>query len=65
MGSPKKHADSSDRVALYDKLIATNPKIERKGAPNPYTSLNGNSLPSRTNRKPWPSGCLSRSASSF
>lgn len=32
----------SDRVALYDKLIATNPKIERKGDANPYTSLNGN-----------------------
>jgi len=27
---------------LYDKLIATNPKIERKGDANPYTSLNGN-----------------------
>ncbi len=30
-----------DKIALYDKLIATNPKIERKGAANPYTSLNG------------------------
>jgi TfoX/Sxy family transcriptional regulator of competence genes len=29
-------------VDLYDKLISTNPKIERKGAANPYTSLNGN-----------------------
>ena len=28
--------------ALYDQLIATNPSIERKGAANPYTSLNGN-----------------------
>jgi TfoX/Sxy family transcriptional regulator of competence genes len=27
---------------LYDKLIATHPEIERKGAANPYTSLNGN-----------------------
>jgi hypothetical protein len=26
---------------LYDKLIGTNPKIERKGATMPYTSLNG------------------------
>jgi len=33
---------SDDRVALYDRLIATNPKIERKGDANPYTSLNGN-----------------------
>ena len=31
-----------DKVALYDKLIATNPSIERKGDANPYTSLNGN-----------------------
>jgi hypothetical protein len=29
------------RVDLYDKLIATHPEIERKGAANPYTSLNG------------------------
>ena len=33
---------STDRVALYDRLIATNPEIERKGDANPYTSLNGN-----------------------
>jgi hypothetical protein len=30
-----------DKQALYDKLLATHPKIERKGAANPYTSLNG------------------------
>ena len=42
MGTTKKGAVSGDNVALYDKLIATNPKIERKGAANPYTSLNGN-----------------------
>ena len=29
-------------VVLYDKLIATIPQIERKGAANPYTSINGN-----------------------
>lgn len=28
-------------LALYDKLVATNPKVERKGATMPYTSLNG------------------------
>lgn len=28
-------------LALYDKLLATHPKIDRKGAKNPYTSLNG------------------------
>lgn len=38
----RKKSASNDQVALYDKLIATNPKIERKGDANPYTSLNGN-----------------------
>jgi TfoX/Sxy family transcriptional regulator of competence genes len=28
-------------LALYDKLMATNPKVERKGAAMPYTSVNG------------------------
>lgn len=46
MGTSKKSASSKSvntaKVELYDKLIATNPKIERKGAANPYTSLNGN-----------------------
>jgi len=32
----------STAVELYDKLVATNPKVARKGAANPYTSLNGN-----------------------
>jgi len=31
----------AETVELYDKLIQTNPKIERKGATMPYTSLNG------------------------
>lgn len=30
-----------DKLALYEKLIATNPAIERKGDVHPYTSLNG------------------------
>ncbi len=38
----KTKAVSNEKVALYDKLIATNPAIERKGDANPYTSLNGN-----------------------
>jgi len=41
MGRPQKTAISADKVALYEKLIAHIPKIERKGAANPYTSLNG------------------------
>jgi hypothetical protein len=28
-------------LALYEKLVATNPKVERKGASVPYTSANG------------------------
>jgi len=30
------------QVALYDRLIATIPGLERKGDNNPHTSLNGN-----------------------
>ena len=32
----------AEKVALYEKLVATNPRIERKGATMPYTSMNGN-----------------------
>ena len=46
MGSPKKTkiptAGVDLKVDLYDQLIATHPEIGRKGAANPYTSLNGN-----------------------
>jgi hypothetical protein len=28
-------------LELYEKLVATNPKVERKGDTMPYTSLNG------------------------
>src|SRR5678809_844030 len=28
-------------IALYEKLVATNPRVDRKGATMPYTSLNG------------------------
>jgi hypothetical protein len=31
----------ADKLELYEKLVATNPKVERKGATVPYTSLNG------------------------
>lgn len=31
-----------DKLQLYEKLVATNLKIERKGATMPYTALNGN-----------------------
>jgi|SRR5580700_1140766 len=41
MPSPKKSTIPADKLALYEKLIATHPKIERKGDVHPYTSLNG------------------------
>ena len=41
MSTAKKPNIPPDKLALYDKLIATHPEIERKGAANPYTSLNG------------------------
>ena len=31
----------ADKLELYEKLVATNPRVERKGATMPYTSLNG------------------------
>ena len=30
-----------EKLTLYEKLVATNPKVERKGVTTPYTSLNG------------------------
>jgi hypothetical protein len=33
--------ESVNLIELYDKLIATNPYIKRKGKTTPYTSLNG------------------------
>ena len=40
---PKPTATSipSDRMAAFDRLIATQPDLARKGATIPYTSLNG------------------------
>lgn len=29
-------------LAIYEAMIATQPDIQRKGAANPYTSMNGN-----------------------
>jgi hypothetical protein len=33
--------DYGENLKLYDKLVATNPLVQRKGATVPYTSLNG------------------------
>ncbi len=35
-------AKTSNKVTLYDKLIAMRPEIERRGDANPYTAVNGN-----------------------
>jgi TfoX/Sxy family transcriptional regulator of competence genes len=42
MATPRKKDAAHSKVALYDKLIATMPKLERRGAANPFTALNGN-----------------------
>jgi len=42
VGAAKKKIVPADKVALYDRLIANIPQLKRKGAANPYTSLNGN-----------------------
>jgi TfoX/Sxy family transcriptional regulator of competence genes len=34
--------DYAARLVLYEKLVATQPRVERKGATMPYTSVNGN-----------------------
>lgn len=42
VAAAKKPNIPDDKLALYDQLIATLPEVERRGAANPYTSLNGN-----------------------
>ena len=37
-----KKSNAGEKVALYEKLLANHPEIERKGDANPYTALNGN-----------------------
>ena len=41
MSAQKKNNVAADKLALYEKLVAANPGVERKGATHPYTSLNG------------------------
>jgi hypothetical protein len=38
---PAAGAVPSDKLELYEKLVATNPSVQRKGATVPYTSMNG------------------------
>ena len=42
MSEKKKKSIPAEKIALYEKLVAALPGVERKGADNPYTSLNGN-----------------------
>lgn len=35
------HSIPADKLACYERLVATNPAVERKGKANPYTSFNG------------------------
>jgi hypothetical protein len=37
----EERAVPSNKLALYDKLIRTNPNLEQKGVKLPYTSVNG------------------------
>lgn len=41
MQRPAAKTEWLKKVELYEKLVATNPSVERKGASVPYTSLNG------------------------
>jgi hypothetical protein len=41
MATAKKSSIPEEKLALYEKLIASKPGIERKGDVHPYTSLNG------------------------
>jgi hypothetical protein len=42
MAAKKQSPIPAEKIAQYEKLVATLPGVERKGADNPYTSLNGN-----------------------
>lgn len=42
MSPSKKIPIPAEKIELYEKLLATIPEIERKGADNPYTAVNGN-----------------------
>jgi hypothetical protein len=41
LAAAKKSKILPEKLELYEKLIATNPSIDRRGAVHPYTSLNG------------------------
>jgi hypothetical protein len=41
MAAKKTSNIPAEKLDFYEKLIATNPRIERKGDVHPYTSVNG------------------------
>jgi hypothetical protein len=41
MANPLTGSAPAEKLALCEKLVATNPKVERRGDTVPYTSLNG------------------------
>ncbi len=41
MSDKKQAANAPEKIALFEKLVATNPDVKRKGDTNPYTSCNG------------------------
>jgi len=42
MTAQKKSPIPAEKIALYEKAVATLPGVDRKGAANPFTALNGN-----------------------
>ena len=42
MAAKKNASAPAEKVELYEKLVATNPKLVLKGATHPYTAVNGN-----------------------
>ena len=42
MAKRETYSGPADRLAAYERLVATVPGLERKGAKLPYTSMNGN-----------------------
>jgi TfoX/Sxy family transcriptional regulator of competence genes len=41
--SPSKQSHiAAEKITLYEKLLAAIPEVQRKGADNPYTAVNGN-----------------------
>jgi hypothetical protein len=41
MAKPAAGTVPLEKLELYEKLVATNPSVKRKGVTVPYTSLNG------------------------